>query len=453
MIRCGIASRSFPFILPLLLLLLPIKAWLNRDSMPISSGATGSRRLYLPGAANKTNLRRTGSGDQSSISRSRQSSTSSSSNNNNTRKFSAKQTRNNSRFDQSRSSRVLSASSNLLSSAAVADFSLDPKSTSVISSIDLRTRQQSSGNVDAPYRNIGKQVHATTMAQKVSCSAARGPLDKSGAKIGGQMVLIGSGIGKPQSSSTSALTAMNSMDDISTEPNQRAVDVGHEHACYGGVNSATSNNSNFFVASNQNFRQFASSSTTLQQSNGMASNSSSTGRLHSFSNLLGSTSSNHIDKSGTTTAPLNIRRNVNLKYVKTLLILLMAIDLLVTIFVHHFSSHDEFTIWFTSYKLRYSLVNLILSSIWFIVLIGAIMFDIYFILIIGCLVDVVSFVVLLVFTILHFSRRIDYNTVNLTSFLVLLFSLIILHVYLVVMATLTIYLAMAVKQRHRSRRT
>lgn len=178
------------------------------------------------------------------------------------------------------------------------------------------------------------------------------------------------------------------------------------------------------------------SQSSLQQ----ASTSTSTAQLH-----YKSTQNNpaNVTSSGT----FSIKRNLNLKYIKTIIILLLALDLLITVFVHQFSSQDYLSIWFTSFKLRLSLLNLILSAIWFIVLIGAILFDVYFILLISCLVHLSSFVLLLIFSVIHFSRRIDYNTVNLTSLLALLFSIVVLHVYLIVLIALTVYLMQAVKRR------
>ena len=173
--------------------------------------------------------------------------------------------------------------------------------------------------------------------------------------------------------------------------------------------------------------------------------SASTSASNSFANLH---NANNLHQNRTPKA-LNISRRVNLKYVKSLIILLMSLDLMITIFVHHFSSNDEFSVMFTTHKLRLSLLNLILSTIWFIALIGAIMFDVYPILLLGCLVDIASFILLLVCSIIHFTYRINYNTVNLTSLLLLLFSIIVLHVYLLVIATLTVYLTLAVKRRKR----
>jgi hypothetical protein len=169
-----------------------------------------------------------------------------------------------------------------------------------------------------------------------------------------------------------------------------------------------------------------------------ASTSSSTAHLHSLSSL---------HQRPTTT----ISKRINLKYIKTLIMLLMSLDLMITIGVHHFASHDEFSLALTSTKLRLSLVNLVLSAVWFVVLSGAILFDIYFVLLIGSLVDVASFILLLACSAIHFTYRIDYNTVNLTSLLLLLFAIIILHVYLLVITSLTIYLMLAVKRRRKHR--
>lgn len=145
---------------------------------------------------------------------------------------------------------------------------------------------------------------------------------------------------------------------------------------------------------------------------------------------------------------LNISsRNMNLKYVKTLIIILMSLDLLMTILLHQFAAQDQMQIWLTTYRLRFSLLNLVLSAIWFLVLVGAILFDVHFILVIACIVDVGSFVLLLVLSVVHFYKRIDYNTVQLTSLLALLFAIIFLHVYLLAMSALTIYLTGAVRRR------
>jgi len=206
-----------------------------------------------------------------------------------------------------------------------------------------------------------------------------------------------------------------------------------EASLYGqSKRSATGGKTNFLVSN----AQFARSVNLSQQSRSQASldqpqtSNSSTAQLH---NLTGS--------------PLSIRRSANLKCIKTLIIGLLAIDLLITVFVHQFSSEDQMSIWFTSHKMRFSLLNLILSSVWFVVLVGAILFDIYFILVISCLVDLLSFLLLLVLSVRHFTLRVDYNSVSLTSLLALLFSIVLLHVYLVVMSVLTINLTLAVKRR------
>lgn len=145
---------------------------------------------------------------------------------------------------------------------------------------------------------------------------------------------------------------------------------------------------------------------------------------------------------------LSIKRSVNLKYVKTLIIVLVAIDLLITVFVHQFASADQVGLWFIAqFKLRVSLINLVFSAIWSVVLIGGILFDSYAILLLSCIIDSLSFVLLVILSAVHFTRRIDYNTVSLTSLLALLFSIIVLHVYLLAMLALTIYLMLAVKRR------
>lgn len=177
---------------------------------------------------------------------------------------------------------------------------------------------------------------------------------------------------------------------------------------------------------------------------------SSTTRLHQMSNK----GKSHTNVTATTqpSTTFTVKRHVNLKYIKTIIILLLAIDLVITVFVHQFSTNDQFTLlWFASLKLRFSLVNLILSSIWFIILIGAILFDVHFILAISCLVHIISFFLLLGFSVVHFSRRIDYNTVHLFSLLTLLFSIIVLHVYLLVLAALTLYLMRAVRNRRQAK--
>lgn len=194
-----------------------------------------------------------------------------------------------------------------------------------------------------------------------------------------------------------------------------------------------------------------------QQHQLQSSTNSSTAHLHSLADLH-QQASHHHNHHHNHRQTLNISKKLNLKHIKTIIIALMAIDLLITLFVHHFAAHDELptlpSIWFLSgpIKMRLSVLNLVLSSIWFIVLIGAILFDVYSILVLACLVDAVSFLLLLVCSILHFSRRIDYNTVNLASLLALLFSIIVLHVYLLVMAALTIYLALAVRRRRKAMR-
>lgn len=147
---------------------------------------------------------------------------------------------------------------------------------------------------------------------------------------------------------------------------------------------------------------------------------------------------------------MTFRRNVNLKYIKTVIIFLLAIDLVITVFVHQFAVQDHISIWFTSFKPRFSMLNLMLSAIWFIILTGAILFDVYSILVVACIVDIASFVTLLGFSINHFMRRIDYNTVNMASLLGLLFSIIVLHVYLILTSSLMVYLMLAVRRRKTS---
>lgn len=194
------------------------------------------------------------------------------------------------------------------------------------------------------------------------------------------------------------------------------------------------------------------SQSSLNPSVAAMTTSSSTAHLHSLASLYGAGSAVKPSASPPADSTLSINRSgLSLKYVKTLIIVLMALDLLITVFVHQLSSNDEMSIWSTSYKLRFSLLNLILSSIWFIVLIGAVLFDVYFILLIGSLVDISSFLLLLVLSVIHFTQRIDYNTVQLTHLLCLLFSIIVLHVYLLVMAALTTHLMFAVRRRRRSR--
>lgn len=428
--------------------------------MPISSGATGSRQnvAHLPGSAatkTSTNPIRSSTSDQSSIY----------SGHNNYRLSSnriapnehAQQVRPSERQDAanrkplsqkqaapSSSSRPKQRSTSSNSIALGSDHTFDPSA---------RSSKNSNNNAQTQYGVYKKIPTIATMTKSTSATRTTAGTNAS-SKLGGQMVLIGP-VGKPVASSVSTGALDSMMSSINKSPNQRPIDVGLDS--FAPV-PKLSTSGNFLAENNQQVRhqfQAASSSATILQqkdanlsqstSSNSHSASSSTTRLHSLSNLLGP---NAPQKA----APLNIKRNVNLKYVKTLIIVLMAIDLMVTLFVHHFSTNDNLSLWFTSHKIRFSLLNLILSSIWFIVLIGAIIFDVYFVLVIGCIVDIVSFVLLFAFSTIHFSRRIDYNTVNLTSLLILLFSIVILHVYLIVMATLTIYLAMAVKQRQKSRR-
>lgn len=149
---------------------------------------------------------------------------------------------------------------------------------------------------------------------------------------------------------------------------------------------------------------------------------------------------------------LTIKRNVNLKYVKATIICLLAVDLLVSVVVHQFAVQDQLSVppWLpfaSSLKLRFSSLNLVLSSIWYLVLTAAILFDVYLVLVVSFALDLASLLVLAAYSILHFSRKIDFNTVNLVSLLGLLFGIIALHVYLALMACLTAYLMSAVKRR------
>lgn len=173
------------------------------------------------------------------------------------------------------------------------------------------------------------------------------------------------------------------------------------------------------------------------------------GGCSSTTQLHNSYANSNTNNNQTNTTSFSIKRNVNLKYIKTIIILLLALDLIITVFVHQFSTQDYLSVWFTSMRMRFSLLNLILSAIWFVILIGAILFDVYFILFVSSLVHFSSFVLLLIFSFIHFTRRIDYNTVNLASLLALLFSIILLHVYLLVLFALTIYLMQAVRRRQK----
>ena len=153
---------------------------------------------------------------------------------------------------------------------------------------------------------------------------------------------------------------------------------------------------------------------------------------------------------------LNVSKRLSLKYVKTLIIALLAIDLAITVLVHQFAQQDTISLGpllsSVTYKLRLSTLNLCLSSLWFILLIGAILFEVYALLFLGCLLNACSFLLLLAFSLLHFTQRIDYNSVHLTSLLLLLFAVTILHVYLLAMTALMAYLMLAVKRRQRARR-
>lgn len=193
-----------------------------------------------------------------------------------------------------------------------------------------------------------------------------------------------------------------------------------------------------YLTGNAQYATNLKSSSQSRTSLNPPTTTSSTAHLHSLSDLAGTSNTSH---------PLSIKRNVNLKYIKALIILLMSIDMLITVFVHQFSTQDQIPIWFTTYKLRFSLLNLLLGAIWFITMVGAVLFDVFSILVIGCIVDISSLVLLFVLSIVHFTQRIDYNSVNLTSLLMLLFAIIVLHVYMIVMTALTVYLMLIVKQR------
>lgn len=190
------------------------------------------------------------------------------------------------------------------------------------------------------------------------------------------------------------------------------------------------------------YLSISSSSSSLQPD---LNTSTSKTRLHEPTASLNSLTG----RPATAAVPLSIKRQVNLKHIKTIIIALLAVDLLITVFVHQFSSQDQlsFSLFQSSFRLRLSLLNLLLTAIWFILLIGAILFDWYAILLVSCLLEISSFFVLLGFSINHFGRRIDYNTVQLTSLLALLFAVVILHVYLLVAAGLMVYLTLAVKRR------
>lgn len=256
-----------------------------------------------------------------------------------------------------------------------------------------------------------------------------GHMQPTSINIGGQLVLTS---GKQPNS-------IGSIMDLSKEMHHQSSQgvLGGE---IGSGKSYLASNSQYQITKNNKLcNQQQQSRLSLNQP---STTTNSTAHLHSLSELTGGSSNNNC-----ATHPLSIKQNVNLKYVKTLLIVLMGIDLLITVLVHQFATQDQISIWLTSIKMRFSMLNLILSATWFIVLAGAILFDILFILIIGCLVDISSLALLVVLSIVHFTQRIDYNPVNLTSLLGLLFGIIILHVYMLVMTTLTIYLMLAVKRR------
>lgn len=185
--------------------------------------------------------------------------------------------------------------------------------------------------------------------------------------------------------------------------------------------------------------------------------SSSTSKTHLHDSIasLANLANHSAASARTTSKPLSIKQQVNLKHIKTLIIGLLAVDLLITVLVHQFSSQDQlaFSLFQSSFRMRLSLINLLLSATWFILLIGAILFDIYAILLISCSLDIGSFFLLLAFSINHFTRRIDYNSVQLTSLLALLFAVVALHVYLLVVAALMVYLTLAVRRRRQQTTT
>lgn len=249
--------------------------------------------------------------------------------------------------------------------------------------------------------------------------------DKPTISLDGRKLILGSSCGsnsQPQSMNITSSSQKANSTKLDSSPTQRV------------VNSKTSG----YLLSNQQYnKHLQMSQSTFHLPSTITS---STAQLHTFTDSNNGSS-------------MTIKRNVNLKYIKTVIIFLLALDFLITVFVHQYAVQDQIPIWFTSHKLRFSLLNLVLSGIWFVTLVGAILFDIYYILFISSVVDVVSLIMLLGFTIYHFYRRIDYNTVNLTSLLALLFSIIILHVYLVLTASLTIYLMLAVRNRQKVSRT
>lgn len=269
----------------------------------------------------------------------------------------------------------------------------------------------------------------------------------SALSLAGQLVLTGASKQPNSLGSQSIEQAMGASYSSSQNGNRMATNRGqlgaHVNKAYLASNPGLSYTSKAAIQQSQ-----SSSQVSINASGSQQLTASSTARLDQ---LAGDTRALSKSAPSDSRSTFTVRRHVNLKYIKTIIILLLAVDLIITVFVHQFSSNDQLTIlWFTSFKMRFSLLNLILSSIWFIILIGAILFDVHFILAISCLVHSVSFFVLLGFSVVHFSRRIDYNTVHLFSLLTLLFSIIVLHVYLLVLASLTYYLMRAVRSRRKS---
>lgn len=286
-----------------------------------------------------------------------------------------------------------------------------------------------------------EQEFAHNIEQQISPEQQQQQAVEAMNSISGQLMVTGKQPGSVGASSQPTKAA-DSSETFKTSKNSNSTYLISNHFFH--HNHPTSPTKPNHASSNINIKSSLSSSFDSLTPTTTTTNNS-TAHLH------------HLNSNNNNNNPstLNIRQRVNLKYVKTLIISLMALDLLITVFVHQFSSHDELSLsfWFIhSLKLRFSLLNLILSSIWFIVLIGAIIFDIYFILLVGCVVDVLSFVLLLIFSFIHFTQRIDYNSVQLTSLLALLFSIIVLHVYLLAMAALTTYLMLAVRQRNQTSR-
>ena len=263
--------------------------------------------------------------------------------------------------------------------------------------------------------------------------------------------VISSSSNRENSSSSSLFRSQHSQAALNSSPagpkhfsanqngssSSETLSSGGESSKFGKNESKFGKNGAQFAKSGKQFAKsgtyFGSAATKLNTSRGQSGTAASQQQLNFSSN-----------------------NKVNLKYVKTLIILLMAIDLLVTLFVHHFAQSDHISLAFfgsssSVLRIKFSTLNVALSSLWFITLIGAILFDIYSILLIAFLLDTISFLLLLCFSIIHFTYRIDYNSVNLTSFLLLLFAITVLHLYLIAMAALTMYLMLAVKRRRNSR--